>query len=319
MKDILLVLTKTKPHQLERIKQLAVDYDVLTVDEIDENDGERVKIIYGWNRSEEVLAFIRTCVNVSWVQATSAGVDYLPENIKNNADVFVTNVSGIHAIPISETVFAYILGTYRNLFYSAKVQANNVWDVPDPNSFHSLTGKTMLIFGAGNIGEEIARIAKAFRMHTMGVNTSGKDRAFFDQMYALDKSFSAIGQADFVINALPATELTNDLYDKPFFNAMKDSALFINIGRGQAVVEEALIHALEEDLIAGAYLDVFKKEPLPSDSPLWQTKNLLITPHFSGVVEHFRDEIFPIFEENLINFIEKKEPTKNIVRSERGY
>lgn len=319
MKDIILVLAPTKTRQIEAIKNIATDYEVLLQDELEEADAERVRIIYGWNNSDDFKALAATFLNLKWVQATSAGVDYIPNQIKTSNDIYVTNASGIHAIPISETVFAYILASNRNLFYSQIAQTKNEWDKPDPASFKSLTGKTILVYGAGNIGEEIARLAKAFRMNTIGVNTSGKEREHFDQMFALEKSQGAISQADYIVNALPATQLTNDLFDQSFFNEMKESALFINIGRGQAVDEEALKKALEEDQIAGAYLDVFKTEPLPADSPLWQLNNLLISPHITGVVEHFRDELFPIFEENLVHFMQHNEPIRNIVESDKGY
>jgi phosphoglycerate dehydrogenase-like enzyme len=129
---------------------------------------------------------------------------------------------------------------------------------------------------------------------------------------------AALPEADFVVLTIPLTADTRGLFGAQAFASMKPSAYFINIGRGGTVDEPALIQALQNGQIAGAGLDVFASEPLPSDSPLWNMPNVIITSHYSGITPHYHERAMDIFIDNLERYV-KGEPLRNVVDKQRGY
>lgn len=315
---IIVLNTDFKRIQIEEIKKMAADYQVKFKDDLSEEDYGKVEIMYGWNKaysSEDLAKF----TDLKWIQAASAGVDYLPKVITDNPQVQISNMSGVHAVPITESVFGYLLGTGRQLFTSQLNQLKGQWVRPEHETFYSLKDKTLLVYGTGNIGQEIARVGQAFGMKTIGVNTNGREIEFFDECVALQESHKVTEQADFIVSTLPATEDTHHYFDEDWFTHLKKTALFINIGRGQTVDETAIALALSKQQFAGAYLDVFHTEPLPEDSPLWQVNNLLITPHITGHIAHFAKQTYPIFKENLDAFLKTGKLTRNIVATDKGY
>ncbi|MGH2577513.1 MAG: NAD(P)-dependent oxidoreductase, partial [Actinomycetota bacterium] len=124
--------------------------------------------------------------------------------------------------------------------------------------------------------------------------------------------------ADYVVDALPGTPATRHLFDASVFGSMRRNARFINVGRGTTVVEEALIDALREERIGGAALDVFEREPLPSDSPFWELRNTIVSPHMSGDFEGWLEAVVRLFVENLRRFVEGR-PLLNVVDKPEGY
>ena len=128
-----------------------------------------------------------------------------------------------------------------------------------------------------------------------------------------------IKEADIVVNILPLTDITRGFFDETVFDQMKDKTIFINVGRGQTVNTNDLIKALDTKKIAFAGLDVFESEPLYEESPLWEREDVLITPHISGLVRHFKEQFFAIFEENLKEYVNGNDLPKNKVEYERSY
>lgn len=315
---IIVLNTDFKRVQIEEIKKMAADYQVKFKDDLSEKDYEKVEIMYGWNKAysqEDLTKFTA----LKWIQAASAGVDYLPKVITENSQIQISNMSGVHAVPITESVFGYLLGTGRQLFTSQLNQLKAQWIRPEHESFYSLKNKTLLVYGTGNIGQEIARVGQAFGMKTIGINTNGRAIEYFDESVALVESLKVTEQADFIVSTLPATKDTHHYFNEDWFTHLKSTTLFINIGRGQTVDETAIVSALSKRQFAGAYLDVFHTEPLPEDSPLWQVDNLLITPHITGHIAHFAKETYPIFKENLDSFLKTGDLVRNIVATDKGY
>lgn len=315
---IIVLNTDFKRIQIEEIKKMAADYQVKFKDDLSEEDYEKVEIMYGWNKAyspEDLKKFTA----LKWIQAASAGVDYLPKVITENSQIQISNMSGVHAVPITESVFGYLLGTGRQLFTSQLNQLKAQWVRPEHETFYSLKNKTLLVYGTGNIGQEIARVGQAFGMKTIGINTNGRAIEYFDESVALVDSQNVTEQADFIVSTLPATKDTHHYFDEDWFTHLKSTALFINIGRGQTVDETAIVSALSKRQFAGAYLDVFHTEPLPEASPLWQVDNLLITPHITGHIAHFAKETYPIFKENLDSFLKTGKISRNIVATDKGY
>lgn len=317
-KAIILLNTNFKRVQIEEIKSMAPNYQIKFKDDLKKEDYPNVEIMYGWNKDYR-LEDLSDFTQLKWIQAASAGVDYIPKEMTQRSQVQLTNMSGVHAVPITESVFGYLLATGRQLFTSQLNQTHSHWGRPAHESYFSLKEKTLLVYGTGNIGQEIARVAQAFGMNTVGINTNGRAIDNFDETVSLTNSLAAVEKADFIVSTLPATQDTHHYFNQDWFKHMKSTALFINIGRGQTVEEAALIMALSKGHIAGAFLDVFHTEPLPESSELWKTANLLITPHITGHVAHFAKETFPIFKENLESYLKTGTLSRNIVAKDKGY
>lgn len=256
--------------------------------------------------------YINVAKGVVWVQSTYAGIDALnAEGLRK--DYVLTNIREVYGPPLAEYVFAYILAFRRDLFENLAYQREAKWAQRVSTMLH---GETLCIAGAGSIGTEIARVGKAFGMRVLGLRTKEAPAEHFDAIYTAERFSEFLAEGDYVVSVLPNTSRTTDMFDAKAFAAMKRSAVFINVGRGNAVVEDDLVAALERGVIAKAVLDVCKKEPLPPESLLWRTKNAFLTPHMSGYV--FTDREFEIFKENYLRFCRGEELLYR-VDLEKGY
>lgn len=245
---------------------------------------------------------------LKWVHVTFAGVDTLPQSLLDS-NAIITNSSGIHPIPIAEHVFTYILMLTRkiNLTFRAQILSKK-WEVtPQVLELSEVHSKTIGIIGMGRIGTKIAELAKAFDMKVLGIA-----RNTIDQLPELLRS------ADYVVNCLPLTKDTHGLFTLDHFKKMKKSAYFINVGRGKTVAEGDLIKALQDNIIAGAGIDVTEEEPLPASSPLWNLENIIITPHTSGLTPYYIDRAIEIFCTNLKAYL-AHQPMPNLIDKKRGY
>jgi phosphoglycerate dehydrogenase-like enzyme len=166
-----------------------------------------------------------------------------------------------------------------------------------------LQGKTVGIFGVGLIAEALAPKCKALGMRVVGISRTPRDLAGFDEIRPRDQLLDIVPQLDYLLALLPGSPDNNQAVSAGVFAAMKPSAFFINVARGSVVDEDALIDALQTGRIAGAALDVFAREPLPADSPLWGMENVIITPHRAGLSDVYTDLAMPIIEENIRRFL----------------
>ena len=314
MTKSILVIQELYPEQIEELKEKASDYKI--VESIEEADASTVEIIIGW--SDDLIPLIEDeASNVKWVQFAYAGVNTLPLKLFTEKGILLTNGSGIHANPVTETIIGLILGMTRAIVRSAKYQENKEWS--HGSNLYELAGKTMLIVGAGKIGVQLGKVAKAFNMHTIGINRSGREIENMDDQYTQKELADVIHKGDIVVNILPLTEETNHLYDEDMFSKMKDGVIFINVGRGESVVTEDLLAALDNGKVSRAGLDVFEQEPLPKDSPLWSHEQVLMTPHIAGQVESYPKYIFPIFMKNFEAYEKGEELPENLVKLDSGY
>lgn len=314
MKKQLLIIQDLLPKQLKKIKELASDYD--TIQSIEEIDINSLEIIFGW--SAELIPLIEDeQSNVQWIQFPFAGVEHLPLKLFKEKKILLTNGSGTNAHSVVESTIGLILGITRNIVEASKNQTAGKWI--DDNERYDLYGKTMLIVGAGKIGTQLGRVAQAFDMKTMGINRSGRAIEYMDEQYLQTDLADIIDQADILVNILPATPSTNHLFDATLFSKMKESAIFVNVGRGETVHTDDLLAALDHGDISWAALDVFEEEPLPTNHPLWSHEKVLITPHIAGQLEDQTSYILPIFLENLQAFINNQKIPRNFVDLESGY
>ncbi|WP_027093815.1 D-2-hydroxyacid dehydrogenase [Cohnella thermotolerans] len=274
------------------------------------------EVVCGWHSvAQEALA--EGMPRLKWVQTGSAGVDNLPLAELARLGVVVTTASGVHPAPMAETAFAMLLAFTRNLHHAVRNQAERRWEKAE--AYGELRGKTMGVVGAGQIGTEVARLAQAFGMRTLGVRRSGRETEHFDGMASFEGLDDVLAESDVVVNILPATDETYRLFDAERFARMKPGALFVNIGRGRSVDTDALVEALRSGRIAGAGLDVFDPEPLPADHPLWGMDNVIVMPHIGGLTDRYKERLAGLFIRNLRAYIENGAPEANLVDYRRGY
>jgi len=304
---------------LDQIKTAIPDWNIYM--STDSNDWDQhlqdAEVILGW-QSKWDQQKLWSNDQLKWIQTWSAGVNSLPLQQLAAQNIQLTSANGVHSYPISETVFALMLALTRNIHTYIRNQINKGWN--DSGNTLEMHNKTIGIIGVGAIGQEIAKLAKAFGMKVLGVRHSGKPAPYVDEMYPQSELKNTLSQCDYVVITLPLTEDTYHLFDKTLFEKMKKSAFFINIGRGEIVKEDDLIAALQNGNIAGAGLDVFETEPLQQTSPLWEMDNVIITPHTSGATEHYAERVIEdIFLPNLKSYLENSQPTINTVHYQKGY
>lgn len=257
-----------------------------------------------------------------WVQWLGTGVDHLVRGgLFEGKHYQITNVSGTNALAIAEHAFMFILMWAKKAPGWMEQQRNADYkrDSVRPDFTE---GRTLGVLGLGPIGMESARLGKAFRMRVLGIRRSAaalqRNVGDVDELWPPSRLHEMLGQCDYIVNALPLTKETEHIIGAPEFAAMKQTAFYVNVGRGKLVDEAAMVRALQEKRIAGAGLDVFETEPLAKESPLWAMLNVFITPHVSGDVIDNRDRAVRFFAENLKRYL-NGQPLKNVVDVERGY
>ena len=265
---------------------------------------------------------IKKAKDLKWIQTWTAGVDKFMEDdfrkfLKEN-EIILTNMSGVHSNVIAEHSLGFMINFSRRFCDFHEQKNNKVWD---RLKVDTLEDKKLAVVGLGSIGQEIARKAKVFDMEILGVNRSGEGNfEYVDKLFSQDELKKALKKADYIVVIVPLTSETEGMIAKAEFEAMKESAYFINMARGEVVDEPVMIEALQKGKIAGAGLDVFEKEPLPEDSPLYELDNVLITPHLGGAFPGYNKKAIEIVKENLEKFVEnKKSEMINKVDYNLGY
>lgn len=306
--------------QLEAIRKAAPDARIVIIKNQEEWDlraneiGCYVDVYFGLRPAK----WHHQMPNLAWAQQVGAGANWLIESPEfRSRKVLLTNASGVHAVPISEHILALIFALSRGIHQSVRNQAAHRWD--RRGSVMEVEGTTLGIVGLGKIGEKTAQKARALNMQVLGLRrNTDKNSPHVDRMYGPDGLHDLLKDSDWVALTLAMTEETAGLIGEPELKAMKKTACIINIARGPVIREKMLVKALEDGWIAGAGLDVFEKEPLPETSPLWDMKNVIITPHWAGATPYYIDRLFDIFTENLRRF-QAGEPMINVVDKQLGY
>ncbi len=233
---------------------------------------------------------------LEWLQALTTGVDNLWPMPALKPGTLITNARGVHGPQMSEMAFLYMLALSRNWRHLQHNQAAAVWD-RQPQRL--LWRRTLTIVGLGVIAEDLARRAKAFDMRVVGVTEMPRDVAGFDAVRPRNDLKAAVAEADFVVVLAPYSPANHHLIDAAVLGAMRSDAYLINLARGGVVDEAALLAALNDGRIAGAGLDVFATEPLPSNAPWWNHRKVLMTPHLGGMSDVYEAQVMPILEHNL--------------------
>ena len=255
--------------------------------------------------------------NVKWLQATSAGIGQFVQRMnypaRMPATVFTT-ASGVHARPLAEFCMMALLVHYKRLKHILADQAAHRWE---RYAATDLAGRTLAVVGLGRIGREVATMAKALGMTTLGTKARGTDESV-DHFFPPHQLHEMLGQADVVVLIVPHTPETEKLIDGAALAAMKPGAYLINIARGAVVDEAALIQSLASGHLGGAALDVFATEPLPATSPLWDLANVLVSPHSASTSDRENARLTDLFCDNLRRYLAGAE-LRNVLDVDRLY
>jgi phosphoglycerate dehydrogenase-like enzyme len=266
-----------------------------------------------WLGQPDLLAnLLRQGHTPQWMQSTWAGITpLLVEGLTR--DYRLTRAVGIFGQVMAEYLLTYMLGHEREVLARLMSQVERKWD---NRMGQSLAGRKVLIVGAGDIGQRVAQFLLPFGVQVHGVASTARVQEPFVEVAALSDLGRLVGEMDYVINLLPNTPETHDLYDASLFSRFKPTALFINVGRGVAVVDADLVEALKEGHLAGAIIDVCRQEPLPQRHPFWTAYGLLLTGHSSAPTSPVA--MTELFVDNLKAF-QAGEPLRGEVDFAKGY
>lgn len=265
-------------------------------------------------------ALMDAAPKLRWIHSYGAGVDRVLTPRLAFSDVQLTNNSGVHGPNVAEHVMALMLSFARGLPQLMRAQQARLWlQEGEIRDRFELGGQTLVIVGLGAIGRALAVRAHAFGLRVIGVQSTPKPApAGVEEIVGEDRLDEVLARADHVAVILPLTPDTHGLFNHPRLFGIKRGAYFYNVGRGQLVDQNALVEALHCGHLAGAGIDVTDPEPLPSESPLWTQRNVILTAHSAGNTPHYMERTFEIFSDNL-RLYEAGLPLNNLVDKALGY
>ena len=272
-----------------------------------------------------------------WIQMNSAGMNHaLHHRIVQAEDITVTSASGVHATNMAHYCLMMMLMFNYKVRMALQLQERAEWPDNAPERFMpiDMDAQTVGIVGYGSIGRELARLCAAMGMTVLAskrdLANTAEENAYGiagagdpagdipDRIYPADTIAAMAKDCDYLVTTVPRTAATEHLIGEEVLSAMKETAVLVNVSRGAIVDEKALITALSSGAIAGAALDVFEEEPLPSTSPLWNLENVVITPHISGFTRDYHRKAARVFKENLRRYLENR-PLLNQLDRAKGY
>ena len=259
--------------------------------------------------NESLLRTLQMASDLKWIHSCTAGLDQLWDPQLAHSGIVVTRSAATSHIPVAEWAMACVLTLAKQLPKLATMQKQHAWSAPDPIELY---GSTIGIVGSGAIGREVARRARGFGMNVLGLRRVPGELPEFDGVLGRSDLKELLSTSDFVVLCCPLNRGTRSMIGWSELLVMKPSAYLVNVARGELVVEDALVRALERDVIAGAALDVFAYEPLPPDHPLWSLPNVIITPHAAWRSPEVRVRGITEFADNLRRYL-SGEPLANVV------
>ena len=312
----ILINTDLTPNQRQRIESVSDQIHVTQPQGqaellLDASDSD---VIFGdFNKT-----LFDTCSKLKWVQVLGSGVDgsLFPEFVESQ--VILTSAKGFVGTHLADQTWALLLGLLRGI---GRAVRERTWDnrMSIRHATWELSGRTLGIVGMGGTGLEVARRASGFEMEIIAVDPETvATPSFVKSVRKMERFYDLLAESDIVSICAPLTKETKDLFDLSAFRQMKSHALLINVTRGRIVNGPDLIRALEDGLIGGAGLDVTPEEPLPSDSPLWDMPNVIVTPHVAGGSPIRQDRTVDLFCQNLKRFLSGK-PMVSQIDKRKGY
>lgn len=306
-----------RPGQMEEVEKRADVRYVVDVNAL-RTALSRAHVLFVWDFTSEKVRAAWDGVSdaLSWVHVASTGVDpvLFPELVRS--DTTLTNSREIFDGAIAEYVAGTVLALYKDLPRTLRMQQQRVWEHRETLR---LAGARAVVVGTGPIGRAIGRLLGALGCAVDGVaRRERQDDPDFGVIVGADDIDSILPGADIVVSAVPLTPGTRGLFDADRFARMKPAALFVNVGRGPVVVEDALVRTLRDGRLGGAVLDVFADEPLPSDHPLWSMEHVIVSPHMAGDFVGWRDVLARTFADNFLRWHGGR-PLENVVDKHLGY
>ncbi|MGV8920982.1 MAG: D-2-hydroxyacid dehydrogenase [Pseudomonas sp.] len=273
-----LIAEQDYPLYSQLLKQAAPDIEVFSTGDSAQLAGFAADCPIWLGQPDLLATLLRQGHTPAWLQSTWAGITpLLAEGLSRNYRL--TRAVGIFGQVMAEFVLTYMLGHEREVLARLVSQVERKWD---SRLSQSLAGRKALIVGAGDIGQRVAQFLQPFGVETYGIASAPRAQAPFVEVGGMGDLERLVADVDYVINLLPNTPDTHDVYDAKLFAKFKPTALFINVGRGVAVVDADLVEALKEGHLAGAVIDVCRQEPLPQRHPFWTAWGLLLTGHSSA-------------------------------------
>lgn len=295
-------------YQMHEGGKITLNGDTVNPDEADIHLGWFSNDVMFGNYGREFAVQLLKSPNLKWVQSASAGLDN-PFFAKLASKGIRMSNSNAQAPAIAEYVLGAVLERYQGFVERRQHQASQDWQ---DNHFRELYNSNWLVIGYGNIGRRVGTRAKAFEANVIGVRRAKGEAPGADSIITYDEILDALPDQDVVVLACALTDDTRDMVDDRFLSAMKRDAVLVNIGRGDLIDEVALLKTLDSDGIDYAVLDVFRTEPLPSDSKFWTHPRVLVTPHSSNRGSGTPERGDALFIENLQQFA-NNEPLSNEV------
>ena len=307
---VLITLTETEKELFTKFEEkLDISFKDISEVEITRKDIEEAEIIIGYPPRK----YLNTAKNLRWLQTISSGVDiYMRDGILPK-NTIVTNAKGSYGEAQSEFMFSMLISLMKKLHIYRDNQNQSRWQ--NEGDVMMLRGATALVIGLGDIGNEFAKLLKAFGVYVIGVRRdASKPCDAADEIHSFTKLDTLIPRADIIGIVIPATPETENLINAKRISMMRKGAVLVNTGRGVTVDNEALCDAVENGHLSGAAIDVFNIEPIPKEHRVWKIENLLITPHIAGLdyMAHNWTHTLMLILENLQLYCEGKE-LRNIV------
>jgi phosphoglycerate dehydrogenase-like enzyme len=292
----------------ERLRTEFPQFEVVRLQQLEELDCEIVDAEIAMTVMLRPEQF-RLAKKLRWIHSSAAAIHQLlfPELV--NSNVLLTNGRDVHGPAVAEQAMGMIFALAKRIPQDVRFQQRRVWGQMtiwrEYSGPQELAGLTLGIVGLGAIGRNLARHAACFGMKVVAVREHADlpKPDFVEQIFPSSRLNAMLAVADYVVIAAPVTPSTQAMIGHEQLAAMKPTAFLLNLSRGALVNESALIQALQQRKIAGAGLDVFEKEPLPDDSPLWGMENVLITPHTAGMNAKMWEQQFELFSENIRRYL----------------
>lgn len=282
--------------------------------------GDQADIWFGLGSVEEFVRGVRANPGLTWVQALMAGAgqQFRKANLTDDelSRVTLTTMAGVHVVPLAEWSVLGVMMGLKKVGLLNRWKAERTWG--EALLTKTMSQITVCVVGLGNIGRECVRHFARAGSRVIGVNRSQREVEGLAECYPTDRLVEAASQADALVVTLPAAVGTDKMVDEPVIRALPQGAIFVNVGRGSAVDEDALIAALADQHLSFAALDVFATEPLPTSSPLWEMDNVLIAPHSAARNQAEDRLIAELFADNATRFLDGRE-MRNVVDTVNWY
>jgi len=259
-----------------------------------------ILITFGAHLGLDAESILGRGKRLRWVMALGTGVDHITDVPALRPQAMVTNMHGMHGVPMTEAAILSMLALAREMPRMLDNQKKHQWE---RYGARLIAGKTVGIFGIGAIAEVLGPACKALGMNVIGISSAARKPQGFDRIVHRDKLAEVIGEIDHFVILTPLTDATRNIVDAKILSRMKPTAFLINLARGGIVDELALIAALKDRKIGGAAIDVFVQEPLPADHPFWGMDNVVLSPHIGAFNADYVSQVLPFVKENMTCFL----------------